>query len=315
MRSIRWRPPISPCPLAAVTSTARRLPGWRSVATRLAILAATLLAAEGRASPDVEPPPGTPRSANSSASRSAASGRSSTFAPRCCCAPGGSGGGCRRGGGRRRRCRSLSIAASIAAAGRRRRQGQREGLHPGARRHRYHLEHDAHLYLRRAYGIGQALGDRSAHLRRITQLSLDGVRRTPARRSGLGGPPAFGDRRGGGRGGRAARRPAQGGAGRLGASCAALAPGPTGEMPRPPNSCLSTSNSTRPACNVLTWSSAGGRSPPFCRPVRPGRSNSSYLPHFAARSSVPAVVQRTRGGIGSGLRAHQGRSRRGRLDA
>ena len=39
-------------------------------------------------------------------------------------------------------------------------------------------EHDAHLYLRRAYGIGQALGDRSAHLRRITQLSLDGVRRT-----------------------------------------------------------------------------------------------------------------------------------------
>ena len=39
-------------------------------------------------------------------------------------------------------------------------------------------EHDAHLYLRRAYGIGHALGDRSAHLRRITQLSLDGVRRT-----------------------------------------------------------------------------------------------------------------------------------------
>jgi len=38
-------------------------------------------------------------------------------------------------------------------------------------------EHDAHLYLRRAYGIGQFLGGRSAWLRRVAALTLDGVRR------------------------------------------------------------------------------------------------------------------------------------------
>jgi len=37
-------------------------------------------------------------------------------------------------------------------------------------------EHEAHLYLRRAYGIAQALG-RSNWLRRVSQLTLDGVRR------------------------------------------------------------------------------------------------------------------------------------------
>jgi alkylation response protein AidB-like acyl-CoA dehydrogenase len=37
-------------------------------------------------------------------------------------------------------------------------------------------EHEAHLYLRRAYGISQALG-RSNWLRRVAQLTLDGVRR------------------------------------------------------------------------------------------------------------------------------------------
>jgi alkylation response protein AidB-like acyl-CoA dehydrogenase len=38
-------------------------------------------------------------------------------------------------------------------------------------------EHDAHLYLRRAYGIGQALGGRRAWLRRVMGLTADGVRR------------------------------------------------------------------------------------------------------------------------------------------
>jgi alkylation response protein AidB-like acyl-CoA dehydrogenase len=37
-------------------------------------------------------------------------------------------------------------------------------------------EHEAHLYLRRAYGISQALG-RANWLRRVAQLTLDGVRR------------------------------------------------------------------------------------------------------------------------------------------
>lgn len=38
-------------------------------------------------------------------------------------------------------------------------------------------EHDAHLYLRRAYGIAQFLGGRSYNLRRVAALTLDGVRR------------------------------------------------------------------------------------------------------------------------------------------
>ncbi|WP_235680623.1 acyl-CoA dehydrogenase [Mycolicibacterium confluentis] len=39
-------------------------------------------------------------------------------------------------------------------------------------------EHDAHLYLRRAYGIEAALGGRRHWLRRVAQLTADGVRRT-----------------------------------------------------------------------------------------------------------------------------------------
>ncbi len=38
-------------------------------------------------------------------------------------------------------------------------------------------EHDAHLYLRRAYSVGQILGGRPAWLRRVAALTLDGVRR------------------------------------------------------------------------------------------------------------------------------------------
>lgn len=38
-------------------------------------------------------------------------------------------------------------------------------------------EHDAHLYLRRAHGISQALGGRSRWLRRIAELTQEGVRR------------------------------------------------------------------------------------------------------------------------------------------
>ena len=38
-------------------------------------------------------------------------------------------------------------------------------------------EHDAHLYLRRAYGIGQILGGRQTWLRRVGALTLDGARR------------------------------------------------------------------------------------------------------------------------------------------
>ncbi|OBF16485.1 acyl-CoA dehydrogenase [Mycobacterium sp. ACS4331] len=39
-------------------------------------------------------------------------------------------------------------------------------------------EHEAHLYLRRAYGLETALGGRRRWLRRVAQLTADGVRRT-----------------------------------------------------------------------------------------------------------------------------------------
>ena len=39
-------------------------------------------------------------------------------------------------------------------------------------------EHDAHLYLRRAYGISQLLGGRPRWLRRVVELTREGVRRT-----------------------------------------------------------------------------------------------------------------------------------------
>ncbi len=39
------------------------------------------------------------------------------------------------------------------------------------------FEHDAHLYLRRSYGIAQFVGGRSRWLRRIASLTADGVRR------------------------------------------------------------------------------------------------------------------------------------------
>jgi alkylation response protein AidB-like acyl-CoA dehydrogenase len=38
-------------------------------------------------------------------------------------------------------------------------------------------EHDAHLYLRRAYAIGQFLGGRSRWLRRVAELTVGGIRR------------------------------------------------------------------------------------------------------------------------------------------
>jgi alkylation response protein AidB-like acyl-CoA dehydrogenase len=38
-------------------------------------------------------------------------------------------------------------------------------------------EHDAHLYLRRAFGIGQVLGGRSRWLRRVAELTVAGLRR------------------------------------------------------------------------------------------------------------------------------------------
>ena len=66
-------------------------------------------------------------------------------------------------------------------------------------------EHDAHLYLRRAYGISQFLGGRSRWLRRIAELTQLGVRRNLHIDLDSVAAPAARDRRRGRRSRRAAR--------------------------------------------------------------------------------------------------------------
>ena len=88
------------------------------------------------------PLPSTRRFASSSASRSAVSRRSSTCAPRCCCVPSRLRWPRltpRRAVARDRRATAVHRRGGGRDRGHRRREGQREGLHPGARRHRHHL--------------------------------------------------------------------------------------------------------------------------------------------------------------------------------
>ena len=84
-------------------------------------------------------------------------------------------------------------------------------------------EHDAHLYLRRAYGIAQFLGGRSRWLRRVAALTQQGVRRELHIDLASVDAPAARDRRCGRRSRRAARGEAPDRAGRDRAAGAALA--------------------------------------------------------------------------------------------
>ena len=84
----------------------------------------------------------------------------------------------RRGPRRPRPTTQLSIAAAVAAA------AGIEAAKANAKDCIQVLggigitwEHDAHLYLRRAYGIAQFLGGRSLWLRRVAALTQQGVRR------------------------------------------------------------------------------------------------------------------------------------------
>jgi len=111
---------------------------------------------------------------------------SSTCAPRCCFAPSRSrlAASDAAAAVANQDERQLSVAAAVAAATAiDSAKAQREGLHPGARRIGITFEHDAHLYLRRAYGIAQFLGGRSRWLRRVAALTKQGVRSRPAHRS------------------------------------------------------------------------------------------------------------------------------------
>ena len=84
-------------------------------------------------------------------------------------------------------------------------------------------EHDAHLYLRRAYGIAQFLGGLPHWLRRIAALTQPGRPPRTARRSGFSCGSAARNRFCGSRSRRAARREAASGACRDRAAGAALA--------------------------------------------------------------------------------------------
>ena len=120
-------------------------------------------------------------------------------------------------------------------------------------------EHDAHLYLRRAYANAQFLGGRSFWLRRCAQLTRDGVRRQLHVDVTAGEDiraEVAGDRR---RHRRAARGEAAGRSRRDGSDGAALAEARTGAMPPPPSSWSSIRNSRRRASCGPTSPSGGGR--------------------------------------------------------
>ena len=98
-------------------------------------------------------------------------------------------------------------------------------------------EHDAHLYLRRAYGIAQFLGGRSRWLRRVAALTQQGVRRDLHIDLDSVATPAARDRRRGSRSRGAARREASARA-RRGGLLAPHWPQPYGPgRRRPPSSC------------------------------------------------------------------------------
>ena len=132
----------------------------------------------------------------------------------------------------------LSIAAAVAAAaGIEMAQGQRQGLHPGARRHRHHLG------ARRASVSASGVRD-FAVPRRPVALAAPGrgahaAGRPPrtAHRPGLGRASAARDRRGGRRCRGPARREAADRARRGRAAGAALAASRTAATPRLPSNC------------------------------------------------------------------------------
>ena len=186
------------------------------------------------------PPSPTPRCASSSASRSAASRPIKHLCAEMLC-----------------RAEQAEVAAADAAARRRRRrrppvvhrrgprrehrhrrgEGQRQGLHPGARRHRLHLG------ARRAPVPAPGPRHRPVPRRRRALAApdrrADPGRRPPSarHRPQRGRRPAPRDRRGGRRGRRAARGQAAGGAGRSGAAGAALAGAVRARRRRRPSSC------------------------------------------------------------------------------
>src|SRR6201997_4650163 len=119
-----------------------------------------------------------PRCASSSASRSAASRPSNTCAPRCSAEQAAVASADAAVAAGDRDGRQLSIAAAIAAS---------IGIEAAKANLKDCIqvlggigitwEHDAHLYLRRAHGIGQFLGGPARWLRRTVELTKAGVRR------------------------------------------------------------------------------------------------------------------------------------------
>ena len=167
----------------------------------------------------------------------------------------GFGGGRRRGEGRHGHRRAqLSIAAAVAAAA---------GIDAAKANAKDCIqvlggigitwEHDAHLYLRRAYGIAHFLG--GAHALAAPRRDADAAGCAPrsAHRSRFGRAPAARNRRGGSRSRRTARGEAAGRPGRRWSAGAALADARTAARPARPSSCSSIRSWRPPAWCVRTW--------------------------------------------------------------
>ena len=194
----------------------------------------------GGAMDAARPQPSTRRCASSSASRSAASRPSSTCAPRCCCAPNRS-----RWPQAMPPARSngsddpqLSIAAAVAAAvGIEMTKANAKDCIQVLGGIGITWEHDAHLYLRRAYG------DRAVPRRPVAlaaprrRVDPAGCAPRTAHRPGIRGTPATRDRRDGRRYRRPARREAPGRARRGGPAWRRTGRSRTAGRHRPPSSC------------------------------------------------------------------------------
>ena len=175
-------------------------------------------------------------------------------------------------------------------------------------------EHDAHLYLRRAYGIGQFLGGPARWLRRTAELTQDGVRRDlsidlsevadlrPEIADAVAGVAAL------------ARRQAAGEAGRSGAAGAALA---RAVRPRRRTGRAVADRSgdgvgrrdpTRPGDRLV-----GGADHPRARHTRAG--GAVRAGHPERRNLLVPTVFRARSRLGPGVAAHQSGAGRRRLGA
>ncbi|EUA23288.1 acyl-CoA dehydrogenase, C-terminal domain protein [Mycobacterium xenopi 4042] len=173
-------------------------------------------------------------------------------------------------------------------------------------------EHDAHLYLRRAYGIGQFLGGSARWLRRTAALTAPGAPAAghrPRRGRGFAAPDHCDCRRDR----RAAQEQTAGGPRRSGPAGAALATTLRARrLPRRAAADRPGDGRGRRRTARLGDRVVGGADAPRARHTRADRALRAG--HPARRNLLVPAVFRTGGRFGPGVAAHQGGAGRRRLE-